>query len=283
MSLPFVLAPILALALQAGPTIRDAKLTYGYFGPECPTAEFHIQDDVCLRYTLCGLRTAHDGKTDVTTTLNIWQPDGKLFERSTATSSLELSFGGGCAPDYVRFEPGDRRWPGEWTLVVVVTDNVTGRFCRVQKKFRFLSDDLAIVRPIFYTDAACRNAAGPRAHPVGQPLYFAAEVVQCEAEDGKPKVDVEVQLLDARERPLGKPTHPKVKLESAEDSLAGPADGRCPAWPFLSDLRHDEVDEPKHGPCFPNRVGDFIIYVEVRDRITNKRTELNVPLHVVAE
>src|SRR5579883_2649095 len=109
---PSALVPVLALALQAGPSIRDAKLTYGYYGPECPTAEFHLQDDVCLQYTLCGLRTGRDGKTDVTTTLSIWQPDGKLLGRRTATSSLELTFGGSCAPDYVRFEPGDRRWPG---------------------------------------------------------------------------------------------------------------------------------------------------------------------------
>src|SRR5262245_14304760 len=257
-----LLAVAVTTAVRAQPAFQDVKFTGGLFGPERAPAVFHRQDEVCLHYTVAGLQTDSDGRIDVTFETKVTDPNGAVALRNSAPAKTDLLLGGDRVPGFFNLALDFPYLPeGEWTVEVAATDNVSRTTATLTQKWEYRPKEFAVVRLGLARDDLFKFPARASTVVVGQPLFFRAKVVNFARERGRLKMDVEVQFLDAEGHEVSKPRSMPIRHQLEGD----PSPLEC--WDLSGGVQ-------------PNRAGDFKVRIVAHDRISQKTTQVEVPLHV---
>jgi hypothetical protein len=265
-----MLHTLLAAVLLAGaaspapaqPGFRDVKFTYGPFGPERESADFHRQDEVFLYYTIAGLRLNADGAFDLTLENKVTDPNGALVQHNSVPAKCKLLLGD-SVPGFFTMALDFPYLPtGEWKVEITATDNVARRSASLTRTFHYLPPQLAVVRPGFFRDDQYKVPARLTAAVVGQPLFCRAKLVGFAKDHGNADVDVEFQFLDQEKcEEVATPFAMRFQKKLEEEPL--PLESCDLNWNFT-----------------PNRAGDFRLRVVAHDRVSKKTAHLEVPLHI---
>jgi hypothetical protein len=258
--LAIVLLLIGATAARADLTLRNIQASYGVLGPERKSLDYFPHDEVFFRYSITGLQTDRQGDFDVLIESRIVDENGKVIPGSRDPVKGKLHLAGGTFTGSSTVRLANQYAPGEYTLTVMVTDNLASESVQFSRKFRVKPPELAIVAPrFFYGDTTTPAPAGGVS---GQLLRIRLKVIGFEKTANKLDTELEVQILDADGKELLEA--PKRATLSSTD----PAEIRNATHLNFTEL------------IGLNRAGSFTLRLTATDKIGNHTTMLELPLKV---
>lgn len=259
-SLAVVLLLFGATAARADLALRNIQAAYGALGPERKSVDYFPHDEVFFRYTITGLQTDRQGDIDVLIESRIVDENGKVIPGSRDPVKGKLHLAAGTFSGSSRVPLGSQFAPGEYTLIVMVTDNLASESVQFSRKFRVKPAEFAIVAPRFsYGDTATPAPAGGM---IGQLLRIRLKVIGFEKTANKLETELEMQILDADGKELLE-TPKRATLSSTD-----PAEIRNATHLNFTEL------------IGLNRAGTFTLRLTATDKIGNHTTTLELPLKV---
>lgn len=269
----FVALALVLLTLLTSPAawakieIRDITATYTALGPERPASlEIVPGDEVFFRYTIVGVRTDATGSAQGELRLQVTDSAGKSLIDNTEPIGGLLAFGGQTLPGTAQVTFGPETTPGEYRLIVTITDKIGKETASFERKLTCLKPTFGLVQMGFtYDKEGNIPAAVTTGGVLGQTLYIQCKAVGFERTKAKPHVIFTIQALDAAD---GKPLLPKpVQADFAPDDPKQ-----------IADL--DLVNFT--GMLVLNRVGAFRLQITATDAVTKKKSEFTTPMRVSA-
>lgn len=249
-----------ATAARADLTLRNIQAAYGTLGPERKSIDYFPYDEVFFRYTITGLQTDRQGDMDVLIESRIVDENGKVIPGSRDPVKGKLHLAGGTFSGSSTVRLGNQFPPGEYTLTVMVTDNLASESVQFSRKFRVKPAEFAIVAPrFFYGDTATPAPAGGMA---GQLVRVKLKVIGFEKTANKLETELEVQILDGDGKDMLE-TPRRATLTSSDPTEVRNA----------THLNFTEL-------IGLNRAGTFTLRLTATDKIGNQTTTLELPLKV---
>jgi hypothetical protein len=257
-----VMAVLTLSAVSAGAdlAIEDMKACHGPVGPERKELTIYPFDELFFRYKVVGAKI-EDGKVDLSETIRLLDPKGKeVLERNLEVKGL-LPLGGESLPAMTNINVGANLSPGEYTLQIVLKDNLAGKTTTVEKKLTAKPTEFTLVAPRFSYDARGVSPA-PCGGFVGQQLYFRVRAIGLDTTRKEIDSVMHIQVLDKD----GKEMLPK---------------------PIAVELKEDDPDKAKkakvvtlNGNLALNRAGTFTLRISFTDRLQKKTATFEAPLVV---
>jgi hypothetical protein len=249
-----------ATAVRADLTLRNIQAAYGALGPERKSPDYFPYDEVFFRYTITGLQTDRQGDIDVLIESKIIDENGKVIPGSKDPVKAKLHLAGGTFSGSSTVRLLNQFAPGEYTLTVMVTDNLASESVQFSRKFRVKPVEFAVVAPRFFYGET--NTPAPAGGMVGQMLRVRLKVIGFEKSAGKIDTELVVQILDADGKEL---------LETPRHATLASADPT-----EVKNATHLNFTEL----IGLNRPGSFTLRLTVTDKLGNHTATLELPLKV---
>jgi hypothetical protein len=230
-------------------------------GPVRPSADYYPGDEVFFRFLVAGVRPDAAGKLSFDLVVTFTGPGDTVLVTQTIPVEGVYALGGDSLAGSAHVTLAGDVSPGVYALRVTVRDKVASTEAKFRREFTISPTTFAIVAPRFSYDADGK-APAPVGGLVGQPLYFKMKVIGFDRSRGKIDVNLAVWILD-------------------------PGTRRVISAPIQFDESTDDANVVKQanevtfsGDMSLNRAGDFLLRLEVTDRMTNKSIALETPMHV---
>src|SRR5262249_16120951 len=124
-SLATVIFLTAAAAAHADVTVRNIQAAEGPLGPERKSPDYFPPDEAFYRYPITGTKSDKQGDIDVVIESKLIDENGKVIPGSRDPVKGKLHLAGGTFTGSSVIKLGNQFAPGEYTLTVLVTDNVT--------------------------------------------------------------------------------------------------------------------------------------------------------------
>jgi hypothetical protein len=257
---------VAALSVSAAPAramleIRNIQAAYGPVGPVRASADYYPGDEVFFRFLVAGIRTNAAGKLSFDMVVTFTGPSDIVLLNRTIPVEGVYALGSDSLPGSAQVTLGNDFSPGVYALTVTVRDKVAATEARFRREITINPAAFAIVAPRFFYDANGK-APAPVVGLVGQTLYFKLKVIGFDRSRDKIDVNLAVRILD-------------------------PGTRRVISAPIQFDESTDDVNVVKQattvtfsGNMSLNRAGDFLLRIEVTDRMKNQSIALEMPMHV---
>lgn len=242
--------------------IADVRACYGPRGPERKSLEAVPGDQVHFMFTARGVQTDADGKCDASFHVEVRNPAGAVSSQKSPSRDI-LALGGGTLTGYSSVNLGLQAAPGDYTVKVTLTDNLSKESAFFERTVTCKKPEFAITQLAFFLDKEAK-VPGSAVTVVGQPLHLRLMAVGFDRTQPKLKIVMLIHTLDKE----GKELMPKpLKVEAASEDPNVIA--KAPVVTFNAFLA-------------PNRAGEFALRITLIDDVSERKTELTVPLKVVA-
>jgi hypothetical protein len=213
------LAAALAPAQQGDLALKNARATYGVLGQERKEKVFLIGDVFTLSFDVEGLKVKEDGQVQYSIGMELVNTDKKKteFKQEPRDQEAVNSLGGNRMPAFAMVEIRIDSEPGNYLLIVTVTDRIAKVSRKLEYPFRVAKAELGFVQTSL-TYPAPENYPLPPAPPIaaaGQLILVNFAVVGFEIKGDQPNVEVEMSILDEN----GKPTLPKPYTGKAQGAI----------------------------------------------------------------
>jgi hypothetical protein len=256
-------ATLALLPDQAGQlALTNAQFTQGYMGAPRPDNKYLPGDVVFFRFDIEHITVADTGRIRYRMGMELRDAKGKpLFRQEPADREVYNALGGTTVPSLAQVDVGLDQQPGEYTLVLTVTDLATQKTENLQRKFEVLKPAFGLVRLSTSADAD-EHARVPPVGAAGSNLFVNFSAIRFERDPAKkqPNVRVEMRVLDED----GQPTVAKPFVAVATEGV--PEKASLLAMQFSLAL---------------NRPGKFTVELKATDLIGNKIARLSFPVLVV--
>jgi hypothetical protein len=262
MTLPLVAALCVTPSQAGGPTLTDARVTYGVLGPTRSGTKFLPGDTLFLTFTIDGIAADPEGKVLYAIGTEVTDSTGKsVFKQPAQDREAINALGGTQMPAFAQVAIGQQMPAGEYTLTVSVTERATKKTQTLNQKFEVVKPDFGLVRVSTSADADGQVPAGVLC--AGQSLWVHGAVVGFQrGAAGQPKVAMSLTVKDAD----GKPTVAKP-FGGTIDKNVPPKDVSLPVE-FLVSL---------------NRPGKFTVEITATDQgAAGKATTVSFPITVLS-
>jgi hypothetical protein len=240
--------------------LTNARVTYGILGPARPDSKYVPGDTCFLTFDIEGL-TKQGGIMRYGMKMELLDSKEKLkFSRSTEGSDIVDILGGTSVPGFAHAFIGLDTEPGEYTLKLTVTDQVSKKVQLLVRKFQVTPKDFGLVG--VNTTYEGRVPAPPIV-VIGQPLVLTFGIVGFErdAKTKQPRIELKMNVLDE----TGKSTQPKPITEIIGKNV--------------------EEKESIISPAFDlalTRAGKFTIELTATDTLNKKTSTVMLPLIVLS-
>lgn len=260
---------IAALSLNAvEPALGQLKIVdvfacYGPRGPERKSLEAVAGDRVFFGFGVEGVQTDAEGKFDCLMELEIRDAGGAVLLKQQQPLRDTLALGGGSFPASSNLQFGPESPPGDYTLKTTVTDKLAKRSASFERTVTCKKSELAITNLVLFQD---KEGKLPSSGTVvlGQQLHFRLLAVGFDRTKPQLKQVMLVQTLDKEGRELApKPIRVEVSVNDANVIAT------TPGVTF-------------NGTLGMHRAGEFQIRLTLIDDVSERKTELLVPIKVVA-
>jgi hypothetical protein len=259
MTLPLMAALCATPGQAGGPTLADARVTYGVLGPTRDNTKFLPGDTLFLTFTINDITADPNGKVAYSIATEVTDAGGKsVFKQPAQDREAINALGGGQMPAFAQVSVGQQMPAGEYTLKVTVTDGATKKSQSLTQKFEVLKPDFGLVRLSASADADGQVPAA--ALCAGQSLWVHGAVVGFQrGADKQPNVSLELTVKDAD----GKPT------------LAKPFGGT-----INKDVPAKDISLPVQFLVSLNRPGKFTVEIKTTDQLAGKSVTQSFPITV---
>jgi hypothetical protein len=254
---------VTAAPARAALEIRDIQAAYGPVGPVRPSADYYPGDEIFFRFLVAGAQPDAAGRLSCDLVITFTGPgDNVLLDRTFPAVGI-FALGGDSFPGSARVTLGGDVPPGAYTLTVALRDKVASTQARFQRPITILPAAFAIVAPQFSYDADGK-APAPAGGLIGQTLYFKIKVIGFDRSQGKIDMRLAVRVLDPQTRHV-------ISAALQDDEATDDAN-----------VVKQVNDVTFSGDFSLNRAGDFLLRLEVTDRMTNKTIALEAPMQVAS-
>lgn len=258
------LAPIVLLGTAASDEstldIREVRAAYGPLWPERVSLDYYLPRDlIYFRYLLVGAKPTDKKRLDLDIDLKLTNSSGEVvFFKNTTNEGEPLLV---SRPLWCEaYLPLTESWPpGEYTVSVAVTDNVTAETATFERTIRIKSAEFAVQSVQFYYDSTGKVPAPARAQ-VGQTLFSRIIITGCESSEGKVEIAQKCKVLDAETKAVVKVTEATVLGKSVLPSSCVTFNGSSGRL------------------LYP---GHFILRFSITDRVANKTIRFEIPMCVM--
>ncbi len=258
------LVVLAALTLAADPpselTLSNIRATHGLLGPKRNAMNVQPGDSVYVCFDITGITVGADGKVKYSIATEVTDSKGKpIFKQEPRDLEVPLSLGGNSVPGYSQIDVGLAQPAGEYNLKLVVVDREGKKTATFSHKFNIAAPGFGLVR--FSTTRDQQGSLPSNVAGVGESLWLHFGVVGFDRDKtGKqPKVDVELQILDDKDKLVGKPQTGTIGKDVPDGVTM------LPLQFFLS----------------LNRAGAFKMVVTATDQMSKKTTKTTLPLTVL--
>lgn len=241
--------------------ITDVRARYGPRGPERKSLEMVPGDQIHFTFRVQGLKLDADGKVDLAMEMEIRDPAGLVMTQKIPSRDV-LTLGGGTLSGVSNLNLNPQAIAGEYTLKVTVVDNLAKESVSFERTVTCKKLEFAITQLGFYLDKEGK-LPGSNTAIVSQPLHVRLLAAGFDRAQPKLKIIMLVQTLDKEGRELmPKPLRVEAATEDAN------AIAKIPGVSFNAFL-------------IPNRAGEFSLRITLIDDVSERKTELTVPLRIL--
>ncbi len=247
--------------VQAKLEIHDGQACYGLSGPARDPAVYYPPSDALMyRYRLTGL-AGKGGQVDFVVALKLVDTQGQVVLQGTDPTKVRPALGAACYWGFTQLPMTTALPPGEYTVVVTATDNVSHERASFRRKVRLASGGPAIAQVRVTQDPQSTIPAGTTC-TVGQGVYVKVLVVGLDASPGKVELDQDIAVIDSTSKEV-------IWSEQRQLAEEAPphANPKATIMMAINGL---------------TRAGDFTLRVRATDGNTHKTATYEVPLHVLA-
>jgi hypothetical protein len=248
---------------QTALEFKNVRPTYGFLGQERKEAAVMPGDLYVLAFDIEGLTVGKDDRIKYAMGLELLNSKNESqFKKDPEPLEAFNTLGGARVPAFANIYIGFETAPGDYNLVVTVTDRTTMKTEKLTHKFEVKKLEFGAVR-LGYTYFPS-NQPAPPIGIVGQTYLVVFTVVGWDLSEKTkmPEVTAEVQITDAD----GKPT------------ISEPMTAKV-------DMVKDEFLKLKVMPMSfqisLNRPGKFKLAIAVTDKVTGKKASYNLDLQVI--
>jgi hypothetical protein len=258
------LALLAALSLvpdQPGLSLKDVRATHGLQGPARTEKKVLPGDSVYICFDIEGITVGADGKVKYSIATEVTDSKGKaIFKQEPRDLETTLSLGGTAVTGYTQIDVGLEQPAGEYTLKLTVTDRANNKTATFTHKAEIGERGFGLVR--FSTTRDQQGNFHVSVPACGDAMWLQFGVIGFERDktSKQPNVNVELQVLDDKNKPVGKPQSGVVNKDVPDSVVALPIQ-------FLLSL---------------NRPGKFTLVVTATDLMSKKVTKTTLPIAVVA-
>ena len=181
-------------------------------------------DSVYVCFDIDGITVNADGKVQYSIATEVTDAAGKsIFKQEARNLESHLSLGGSQVPAYSQIDCGLEQPAGAYSLKLVVTDRGNNKTATFTHQFELAERGFGLVR-----FSATRDQQGTmpvNAPATGESLWLQFGVIgfQRDATTKQPNVSVEMQILDDKDQPVGKPQVGVDRQGCAGDGRGGAA------------------------------------------------------------
>jgi hypothetical protein len=232
---------------------KNIHAIYGPFGAPRPNNKVLPGDVIMVEFEIHNLPIdAKTGLVKYETNLTVLDPKGtQILKPQGDKKALFLGLGGGVVPERAIFLLGYDAKPGNYKLIVTVTDQA-GKQSKLTHDVEVLPADFGFI-----------HVVAPALGLVGQDLPVEYALVGYGKDKQKaPKITVVVRVLDES----GKPTVSEASVSKIPEDMPG--------------QKIEEIVRMTT-PIFLNRPGRFTVEIEARDEIANKTKKFSYAFKVV--
>ena len=255
-----------ALSLPAdepgGLRLTNVRPTLCVQGPPRATDKVLPGDSYIVSFDIEGITIDDAGKARYSVGIEVADAGGKVqFKQEPKEQEVQASLGGDRLAAYAQINAGLDSKPGDYNLIVTVTDLASKKTATLTRPAQLLAKDFGMVRVTTSSDPDGR-------YPVSVPgsgdwlfLHFSVVGFSRNGTGKQPDVSVAMRVLDEGGKPTtAKPVTVKVDKDVPEGALGVP-------MRLLLSL---------------NRPGKFTVELTATDRLGNKTATLSFPLTVVS-
>jgi hypothetical protein len=258
------LAFLVALTLPADTPgelkLSNIRATHGLLGPQRLAKGVLPGDRVYVCFNIDGITVNADGKVKYSIATEVTDSKGKaIFKQEPRDLEVPLSLGGAAVPGYSEIDVGLSQPAGEYNLKLTVVDRAGNKTATFEHKFDIAPAGFGLVR--FATTRDQKGEYPSNVAGVGEALWLQFGVVGFERDKTSklPQVEVELQILDEKDKPVGK-AQTGVVNKGVPDNVS-----MLPIQ-FLLSL---------------NRPGKFTLVVTATDQLSKKSSTTKLPLSVL--
>jgi hypothetical protein len=252
------------LTLAADPPgdlkLANIRATHGLLGPKRTEKSVLPGDSVYVCFDIDGITVNPDGKVKYSIATEVTDSKGTaIFKQEPRDLEVPLSLGGNSVPGYSQIDVGLSQAAGDYTLKLTVVDRAANKTATFTHGFKISEAGFGLVR--FATTRDQQRTFPSNVPGAGEPLWLHFGVVGFERDktSKQPQVAVELQILDDKDKPVGKPQTGIVGKDVPENVTMLPIQ-------FLLSL---------------NRGGKFTLVVTATDQLSKKTTKTTLPLNVL--
>jgi hypothetical protein len=242
--------------------IVDVFACYGPRGPERKSLEVVAGDRVFFGFGVEGVQTDAEGKYDCLMELELRDAAGALLLKQQQPLRDVLALGGGSFTAWRNLQFGPESPSGDFTLKTTVVDQLAKRSTSFERTVTCKKSDCAITNLVFFQDKEGKLPSTGTV-VVGQLLHFRFLAVGFDRAKPQVKYVMLVQTLDKDGREL-LPKAIRAEVATNDANVIATA----PGFAF-------------GGALGMNRTGEFRIRFTLIDDVSERKTELTVPIKVV--
>jgi hypothetical protein len=220
-------------------------------------------DIYVLTFDIDGLTVGKDDRIKYAMGLELFNSKNEsVFKKEPEPLEAVNSLGGSRVPAFANVNIGFDTTPGEYSVVITVTDTASKKSEKLSRKFEVKKLDFGIVRLGYAYSPSFQPA--PPTGIVGQTYYAVFTVVGWGTVEktGMPDVTAEVVIADADGKPtLNEPM--QTKVDNLKDEP----------------LKLKVI--PMSFPISLNRAGKFKITVNVADKVSGKKSTQTLDLNII--
>lgn len=245
-----------------GITLTNVRNTHGELGGTRPDNKFLPGDVVFVAFDIEGLAVGPKGDVKYSMAMEVTDKNNKpIFKPDPATRNDYVPLGGNKLPGRAFITCGMDLDPGECTLKLVVTDEVSKQSYTLTRTFEVLKKDFGIAA-VFASQDEAGSIPAATTGVVGSMIFVRYGIVNFTRDPNtkQPNVVVEIQTLDEKGAPTLKETIVReYKLGVPEDRLGFP----------------DGIALPL------TRAGKFTVKLKATDKVANKSYTFDLPVTAV--
>jgi len=254
-----VIAAVFWTAEARAVEFKNVRATYGAFGAPRPEKSMLPGDLYMMFFDLAGLKIDAKGVAKYEIGLEVFDPKGKsVVKEPTSKKAVIVALGGNTVPELAHVMLGIDQPPGEYKVVVTVTEDGAKTPSKLEQKIQLLPKNFGMI------------------HVLAQPIGFVGQeykliygVVEMARDANQiPKITVTTRIVDEA---TGKATLAEPQVSKFPDDL--PAEQRA------SVAKQGLI--PIESPMFLNRAGKFKVEVDIRDEIAKKSLKFSYGLTVL--
>jgi hypothetical protein len=259
--LTFVFVLFLGSTVQAKLEIANVQAAYGPAGPERKSLVYYPGDEILFRYMLKGVSTNAKGEVDVSISMQITDPAGKILLSKAAPTKAVVAFGGGLVPGTATAALGPTFKPGKYRLGVTANDKLSGESARFERDVTLTKTIFTSVSQRFFMDPEGK-VPGAAGGVVGQTLYYRFGLIGFDRSQGRIETRMELEVLDEEGGQIL--TKPSMITFKNEDR----------------DVIRRVSQVTFNGSMVLNRAGNFGLRFKFVDVPTGQISQFEAPIHV---